>query len=98
MFLLFPTIAPSCLSPFSSILSYYFEPTQEGIDGFLSQTATCLRHLIQVPEVKSLDGPRVQFTQNYFYRIAKLERSCTAFSEVQAAKPEAATWAEAAIP
>lgn len=40
VFLLLSTIVPSCLSPFSNILSYYFEPTQEGIDGFLSQTAT----------------------------------------------------------
>lgn len=40
VFLLLSTTVPSCLGPFSNILSYYFEPTQEGIDGFLSQTAT----------------------------------------------------------
>lgn len=44
----------------------------------------------------SLGGPRPHFTQNYSYKTAKLETSCTALSEVQAAKLEVATWAEVA--
>lgn len=54
MFLFLPTTVPSCLSPFSSNKVFYLleEPTQEGIEGFLSQTALCFRHLTQVPEVK----------------------------------------------
>lgn len=34
----------------------------------------------------SLDGSRLQFTQNYYYKITKLETSCPELREIQGSK------------